>query len=104
MRSKQICWMESVINPQKKNSVREYKSLYENEVLKNFSRYEFYCKVQKLINKYEDNDAMLTELYEIELSLIGHCSELGIQSFIDEPTDQEQLVSYVRSLSWLKNT
>lgn len=71
-------------------------------MIKKFSRSKFYNEIQKLIIKYNNNEDMLNELYEIQLSIIGHCSEFGIQSFISEPTDREVLVPYVRSLIWKK--
>ncbi|CAI3946841.1 hypothetical protein [Commensalibacter communis] len=40
------------------------------------------------------------ELLDIELSLIGHCSEGCIKRFHDEPANHEALVSYVRGLMW----
>ncbi|EGA4833086.1 hypothetical protein H5V55_001095 [Salmonella enterica] len=86
----------------KKESIEEYRVLYENEILRKFSRSEFYNEIQRLIVKYDNNDDMLNELYEIELTIIGHCSELGIQSFIGDPdpNDREILIPYVRSLTW----
>lgn len=87
-------------NSNRNNILQEYKILYENKILKKFSRSEFYNEIQNLIIKYDNNDEILNELYEIELSIIGHCSEFGIKSFIDEPNDREVLVPYVRSLIW----
>lgn len=94
--------LNDVNNYPQKNSIKEYQALYENEILKNFSRLEFYNEILLLIDKHENNNDMLNELYEIELTILGHCSEFGIKSFIDEPDDRETLVAYVRSLTWQK--
>ncbi len=64
-----------------------------------------YAFLQIIAEDYENsvlqNNELKAELMDLENRILGHCASTDIIRFYHDPTDIDELVSYVRSGRWL---
>lgn len=68
-----------------------------------WERKYIYLLTHDLLNSNELtlNDDIINELYDIDNDLVGNCSMVGVKGYINEPTNINELVAYIRGYDWL---